>query len=67
MEVKEALTLKQKNAASTAEPINIDDEVNPRIHTMVFNPSDGELKKLTVNFAKRVGSLDHIYGIINKT
>ena len=35
----------------------------PRIHGMVFNPKDGILKKLAVDFRKRVGNLDYIYGL----
>jgi carbonic anhydrase len=42
---------------------NVEEEVYPRIYGMVFNPADGYLKKLTVNFERRVGSLDHIYGL----
>ena len=42
---------------------NLEEEVYPRIYGMVFNPADGHLKKLTVNFERRVGSLDHIYGL----
>jgi carbonic anhydrase len=38
-------------------------EHHPRIHGMVFNPSDGILKKLSVDFRQRVGNLDHIYGL----
>lgn len=43
----------------------IEAAVFPRIHGLVFNPADGLLKKLPVNFARRVGSLDHIYGLYN--
>jgi hypothetical protein len=39
------------------------DEIVPRIHGMVFNPKDGKLKKLPIDFKRRVGSLDHIYGL----
>ena len=42
------------------------DELVPRIHGLVFNPADGILKHLPVDFAKRVGALDHIYGLIPK-
>uniref|UniRef100_A0A7S3M860 Carbonic anhydrase n=1 Tax=Spumella elongata TaxID=89044 RepID=A0A7S3M860_9STRA len=42
------------------------DELYPRIHGLVFNPADGILKNLPVDFKKRVGSLDHIYGLIPK-
>mmetsp|Transcript_33101 Transcript_33101/g.72925 ORF Transcript_33101/g.72925 Transcript_33101/m.72925 type:complete len:292 (+) Transcript_33101:123-998(+) len=41
----------------------LEKEVFPRIHGLVFNPAEGLLKKLPVNFHKRVGSLDHIYGL----
>jgi len=34
---------------------------SPRIHGLVFDPSEGILRKLPVNFAARVGSLEHIY------
>jgi carbonic anhydrase len=40
-----------------------EDAVFPRVHGMVFNPSEGILKKLPVNFDQRLGSLDHIYGL----
>lgn len=39
------------------------EDIWPRIHGMVFNPHDGTLKKLEVDFAFRIGSLDHIYGL----
>ena len=45
------------------EKLGNDEEVYPRIHGMVFNPKDGLLKKLPVNYTKRVGPLDHIYGL----
>lgn len=35
----------------------------PRIHGMIFNPGEGILRKLPVNFEQRVGALDHIYGL----
>jgi hypothetical protein len=35
----------------------------PRIHGLVFDTSTGLLKSLPVDFARRVGSLDHIYGL----
>lgn len=41
----------------------VEDGVYPRIHGMVFNPADGLLRTLPVNFQQRVGSLDHIYGL----
>jgi len=43
------------------------DDIFPRIHGLVFNPADGILKKLPVDFKKRIGSLDHIYGLIPKS
>jgi hypothetical protein len=42
---------------------HLEGEVYPRIHGMVFNPKDGLLKKLPVDFTTKVGSLDHIYGL----
>lgn len=45
--------------------VKIDQEdLYPRIHGLVFNPNDGILKRLPVDFALRVGSLDHIYSLI---
>ena len=41
-------------------------EVLPRIHALVFNPATGLIKKLKVDFEKRIGSLDHIYGLHDK-
>ena len=42
------------------------EDLYPRIHGLVFNPADGILKTLPVDFQKRVGSLDHIYSMIPK-
>jgi len=42
------------------------EDLYPRIHGLVFNPADGILKTLPVNFKQRVGSLDHIYSLIPK-
>eukprot|EP00981_Chlorochromonas_danica_P011304 scaffold3867_cov150-Ochromonas_danica.AAC.6 len=42
---------------------DLGDDVFPRIHGMVFNPTDGLLKKLPVDFERSIGSLDHIYGL----
>mgnify|MGYP001810425088 CR=1 FL=1 len=39
------------------------DDVYPRIHGFVFNPADGVLKKLPIDFEKSIGSLDRIYGL----
>ena len=44
----------------------LEEEVYPRIHGMVFKPKNGHLKKLPINCAKRVGSLDHIYGLYGR-
>lgn len=44
-----------------------EEEIYPRIHGLVFNPCDGILKRLPVDFASRVGSLDHIYSLIPKS
>jgi carbonic anhydrase len=52
--------LKKANPGARIDP----DELIPRIHGLVFNPADGILKRLPVDFGKRVGSLDHIYGPI---
>lgn len=35
----------------------------PRIHAMVFDPSEGVLKKLPINFKKSVGKFRHIYDL----
>ena len=40
------------------------EELTPRIHGLVFNPADGILKCIPIDFNKRVGSLDHIYGLV---
>jgi len=37
----------------------------PRIYGTVFNPADGLLKKLSVDFEKRIGNLSHIYSLIS--
>ena len=52
--------------SATLQLERLEEEVFPRIHGLVFNPKDGLLKKLPVNFAKRVGSLDHIYGLYGR-
>lgn len=43
-----------------------DEDIYPRIHGLVFDPSDGILRRLPVDFASRVGPLDHIYSLIPK-
>ena len=49
--------------SATTQLARLEEEVYPRIHGMVFNPKDGILKKLPVDYNKRVGPLDHIYGL----
>lgn len=44
----------------------IADDLYPRIHGVVFNPADGILRPLKIDFEKRVGSLDQIYGLYEK-
>jgi len=44
----------------------LDQEVYPRIHGMVFNPKDGLLKKLPLDFNMKKGSLDHIYALYKR-
>jgi hypothetical protein len=44
----------------------LEEEVYPRIHGMVFNPKDGLVKKLPVDFIKRMGPMDHIYGLYKR-
>jgi carbonic anhydrase len=38
-------------------------DVFPRIYGLVYNPGDGLLKRLHVDFEKRIGNLDHIYSL----
>eukprot|EP01035_Chromulina_nebulosa_P023204 gene23204-30078_t len=53
--------LLEKQALSPVSGFNIDHEVYPRIHGLVFDPANGQLKKLKVDFSRRIGSLEHIY------
>lgn len=46
-------------------PKEIEDEIYPRIHGLVFNTAEGKIRALPVDFEKRIGSLDHIYGLYN--
>ena len=48
---------------TSLDTFDIEEEVFPRIHGLVFNPSDGMLKKLDVNYLDRLGSLEYIYGL----
>ena len=43
----------------------LEEEVIPRIHGLVFNPSDGSVKKLQINFNLNK-KLDHIYGLYER-
>mmetsp|Transcript_112954 Transcript_112954/g.221459 ORF Transcript_112954/g.221459 Transcript_112954/m.221459 type:complete len:275 (-) Transcript_112954:189-1013(-) len=52
--------LKAQNPGARIEQ----EELTPRIHGLVFNPADGILKCIPIDFNKRVGSLDHIYGLV---
>lgn len=49
--------------ASGRKADELGDDIFPRIHGMVFNPADGVLKKLPVDFESSIGSLEHIYGL----
>ncbi|RYH13001.1 hypothetical protein EON65_36725 [archaeon] len=57
------ITVRQKLLDSGKKDSALDDEVFPRIHGFVFNLADGRLKKIPVDFEKRIGSLDSIYGL----
>jgi len=48
------LSDKGSEVSTTFQLARLEEEVYPRIHGMVFNPKDGLLKKLPVNFIKRV-------------
>ena len=52
--------------SATLQLARLEEEVYPRIHGLVFNPKDGFLKKLQVDFSKRAGSMDHIYGLYKR-
>jgi len=80
MDVKEKLILELyegvENAADSGQVLSqllsmmhmarLEEEIIPRIHGLVFNPKDGSVKKLPINFTKRVGSMDHIYGLYSR-
>ena len=53
--------LLEKQEHTPVSGFNIDHEVFPKIHGLVFDPSNGQLKKLKVDFSRRIGSLEHIY------
>jgi len=65
-EVIAQLSDKGPGESATIQLLRLEEEVYPRIHGLVFNPKDGYLKKLPVNFTKRVGTLDHIYGLYDE-
>jgi carbonic anhydrase len=56
----ETRTALEKEGRSVKE---IEQEVFPRIHGLVFNPAEGILRRLPVDFEQRIGSLNHIYGL----
>jgi carbonic anhydrase len=62
---KRAQTRKELQDAGKSKQ-EVQDGIFPRIHGMVFNPEGGNLRILPINFDKRVGSLDHIYGLYEK-
>lgn len=64
---RKRIQVKQKLLDSGRKPDELGDDVYPRIHGMVFNPADGMLKKLPVDFEKSIGSLDHIYGLYKES
>eukprot|EP01061_Rhynchopus_euleeides_P037817 TRINITY_DN649_c0_g1_i1.p2 TRINITY_DN649_c0_g1~~TRINITY_DN649_c0_g1_i1.p2 ORF type:complete len:290 (+),score=137.31 TRINITY_DN649_c0_g1_i1:227-1096(+) len=39
------------------------DFATPRVHAMVFDPADGIIKKIDINFAEENKRLDHIYSL----
>lgn len=53
-----------ERAGKSADEIERD--VFPRIHGMVFNPADGVLRPLKIDFEKRVGSLKNVYSLYEK-
>ena len=61
IQTREALLALPENKGKTAK--DVETEVYPRIHGLVFNPGEGILKQLPLNFEERVGSLDSIYGL----
>eukprot|EP00981_Chlorochromonas_danica_P011301 scaffold3867_cov150-Ochromonas_danica.AAC.3 len=60
---RKRIQVRQELLKSGRRVEDLGDDVFPRIHGMVFNPADGLLHKLPVDFSRRVGSLDHIYGL----
>jgi carbonic anhydrase len=42
-------------------------EATPRIHACVFDPTEGILQKLPVNFKQKMGSLGSIYDLYDST
>ncbi len=38
-------------------------DITPRIHGLVYNNATGTLKRLSIEYNKNVGDLDHMYDI----
>jgi hypothetical protein len=57
---------KGQEDSTTTQLARLEEEVYPRIHGMVFNPKDGLVKKLPVDFTNMMGSMDHIYGLYKR-
>ena len=57
------LSDKGSEVSTTFQLARLEEEVYPRIHGMVFNPKDGLVKKLPVDFTNMMGCMDHIYGL----
>ncbi len=60
---RKRIQVRKELEAAGKSASEIEAEVYPRIHGMVFNPKDGHLKPIPVDFNRRIGSLDHIYGL----
>lgn len=54
---------KQLMDSGVTDAKELAEQVFPRIHGMVFDPATGLLKSIPVDFEKRIGSLDSIYGL----
>jgi carbonic anhydrase len=59
---RKRIQTRQAALDSGKTPEEADRESYPRLHGMVFNPGDGVLKWLPVDY-NRIGSLDYIYGL----
>eukprot|EP00599_Poterioochromonas_sp_BG-1_P006872 CAMPEP_0173138472 /NCGR_PEP_ID=MMETSP1105-20130129/3713_1 /TAXON_ID=2985 /ORGANISM="Ochromonas sp., Strain BG-1" /LENGTH=255 /DNA_ID=CAMNT_0014051079 /DNA_START=220 /DNA_END=987 /DNA_ORIENTATION=+ len=61
---RKRIEMKQKLIESgLKDPKEIAAQVFPRIHGLVFDPATGLVKNIPVDFEKRIGSLDSIYGL----